>query len=165
MLRLRLKVRTKDSPELSALRQLLGVPRVTAVAPASSGMRPIQFVASSLGIAVAIIALPFVLLAGGPIEGWYLGLALWLANWGLGLATGKFAVDIEPMFAVGLAGISFIARAWIVVGVLFVVALRFSEPIALTAAAVFIFAFTFDLLGRTVMFGISQKIRKAEAGE
>lgn len=128
-------------------------------------MRPIQFVASTLGIAVAIIALPFVLLAGGPIEGWYLGFGLWLANWGLSLATGKFALGIEPTFAVGLAGISFIARAWIVVGILFVVALRFSEPIALTAAAVFIFAFTFDLLGRTVLFGITQKVRKAEDGE
>jgi hypothetical protein len=128
-------------------------------------MRPIQFVASSIGIAVAIIALPFVLLAGGPVEGWYLGFGLWIANWGLALATGKFSQGIEPTFAVGLAGLSFIARAWIVVGVLFVVALRFSEPIALTAAAVFIFAFTFDLLGRSILFGINQKIRKAEAGE
>lgn len=128
-------------------------------------MRPLQFAASAIGIAVAIIALPFVLLAGGPIEGWFLGVALWIANWSLALMTGRFAVDIEPTFAVGLAGLSFIARAWIVVGVLFVIALRFSEPIALTAAAVFIFAFTFDLLGRTVLFGLQNKIKKAEAGE
>ena len=128
-------------------------------------MRPLQFAASSIGIAVALITLPFVLLAGGPIEGWYLGVALWIANWTLALMTGKFSQDIEPTFAVGLAGLSFIARAWIVVGVLFVIALRFSEPIALTAAAIFIFAFTFDLLGRTVLFGIQNKIKKVEAGE
>ena len=138
---------------------------MTAAATATTGMRPIRFVASSIGIAVAIIALPFVLAAGGPIEGWYLGFGLWCANWALALATGRFSQDIEPTYAVGLAGLSFIARAWIVVGLLFVVALKFSEPIALTAAAVFIFAFTFDLLGRTILFGMNQKIRKVEAGE
>jgi len=137
---------------------------MTVAAPASP-MRPLRFAASSIGIAVALLALPFVLLAGGPIEGWLLGVALWIANWLFALLTGKFSADIEPTFAVGLAGLSFIARAWIVVGVLFVIALRFSEPIALTAAAVFIFAFTFDLLGRTVLFGIQQKIKKVEAGE
>jgi hypothetical protein len=138
---------------------------MTAVAPANTAMRPIQFVVSAIGIAVALLSLPIVLLAGGPVEGWLLGVVLWLANWGLALGTGRFSEGMEPTHAVGLAGVSFIARAWIVAGVLFVVALRVSEPIALTAAGVFLFAFTFDLIGRTVLFSIKEKQRRAEAGE
>jgi hypothetical protein len=58
---------------------------------------------------------------------------------------------------VGVSGISFIARAWMVAIVLFVVALRFSEVVALTAAGVFLAAFTLDLAGRALQYGLSQQ--------
>jgi hypothetical protein len=128
-------------------------------------MRPLQIAASLIGIIVVILALPVVIVAGGPLGGWLLGAALWLANWGIALATMRFISDIQPTYAVGMMGVSFIARAWIVAGVLFVVALGFSEPIALTAAGIFIFAFTFDLIGRAVLFSLREKMRAAEAGE
>lgn len=128
-------------------------------------MRPLQIAASLIGIIVVILALPVVIIAGGPFGGWLLGAALWLGNWGVMLATTRFASGIQPTMAVGMTGVSFIARAWLVAGALFVVALGFSEPIALTAAGVFIFAFTFDLIGRAVVFSIREKMRAAEAGE
>jgi hypothetical protein len=68
---------------------------------------------------------------------------------------------MQATAAVGVSGVSFIARAWLVALVLFVVALRFSETVGLTAAGVFLAAFTCDLGGRTILFSIQQKMRKA----
>lgn len=138
---------------------------MTLAAPVSHEMRPLRIAASVIGLVIVALALPFVLLAGGPLNGWILGALLWIANWSVALWMGRLTTGLEPTYAVGLAGISFIARAWLVAGVLFVVALRYSEPIALTAAGVFIFAFTFDLFGRTILFSINEKLRRAEAAE
>jgi hypothetical protein len=138
---------------------------LTVAAPATAEMRPLQIAASLIGMVVVLLALPVVIIAGGPFGGWLLGAALWLANWGLMVGTMRFATGIQSTMAVGMMGISFIARAWLIAGVLFVVALRFSEPVALTAAGVFIFAFTFDLIGRAVVFSLKEKMRAAEAGE
>jgi hypothetical protein len=117
--------------------------------------------ASGIGLIVAILTLPVVLLAGGPFTGWVLGVVLWGANWTVQLLTAKYALNLQATAAVGVSGVSFIARAWLVALVLFVVALRFSEPVGLTAAAVFLAAFTCDLGGRTILFSIQQKMRKA----
>ncbi|CAN0404357.1 unnamed protein product, partial [Phaeothamnion confervicola] len=73
---------------------------------------------------------------GGPLNGWVLGLALWSANWGLQLFTAKVALGVTPTAAVGMSGISFISRAWLVAGFLFVVALKYDETIGLVAAGV-----------------------------
>jgi len=113
--------------------------------------------ASLLGIAGLLLALPIVLLAGVHIGGWFLGAGLWLANWGASLLTTRVSLKISAPAAVGVSGISFIARAWMVAIVLFVVALRFSEIVALTAAAVFLAAFTLDLAGRALQYGLSQQ--------
>ena len=118
--------------------------------------------ASSIGVLVALLTLPVVLLAGGPFTGWVLGVVLWIGNWTLQLMTAKYALGLQATAAVGVSGVSFIARAWLVALVLFVVALRFDETVGLTAAAVFLAAFTCDLGGRTILFSIQQKMRKAE---
>ena len=73
-----------------------------------------SFVLSVIGFIAAILCLPVVLLAGGPIEGWLLGVALWAVNWGAALWLGKVSQDMSAPYAVGLSGASFIARAWIV---------------------------------------------------
>ena len=122
------------------------------------------FVASLLGFAGLLVALPIVLLAGAPFWGWLLGAGLWVANWSVQLVTGKVSLRISAPAAVGVSGISFMARAWLVAILLFVVALRFSQEAALAAAGVFLAAFTFDLIGRAILFGLAQQ-RKAEAEE
>jgi hypothetical protein len=130
------------------------------VAPSASGeTRPLVVVASALGIIVAILSLPIVLLADGPAAGWAVGVGLWLFNWGAQMLTTKVALGMPATSAVGIAGISFISRAWLMAIILFVIALRFSETLGLTAAAVFLAAFSFDLLGRTLVFSVRERAR------
>ena len=130
-----------------------------APAPTSSTPRPVTVIASGIGIIVAVLTLPLVLLMGGPLNGWILGVVLWSANWYLQLLTGKLTADANPTTAVGLAGLSFISRAWLTAIILFVIALRYDEQIGLTAGVIFLVAFTCDLGGRTVLYAINQRER------
>jgi hypothetical protein len=127
--------------------------------------RPFEFVLSVLGLIAVVLALPVVLLLGGPVSGWLLGAVLWAANWGAQLTLARFAVNMPATHAVGLSGFSFIGRAWLVAAILFVVALKFSETAGLTAAGVFLVAFTFDLMGRTLLFATRERERGRRAGE
>lgn len=117
----------------------------------------LPFIAAVLGTVVAVVALPIVLLAAGPFSGWLLGIGLWLGNWSLSLFTSKVSLSTSPTAAVGVAGISLMARAWITAIILFVVALRVSEAMAITAAFVFLAAFTFDLMGRALLFAMNER--------
>lgn len=134
---------------------------MTTAAPAtpSSSPRPLTVIASGIGIIVAVLTLPFVLLMGGPLNGWILGVVLWSANWWLQLLTGKLVAESNPTTAVGLAGLSFISRAWLTAIILFVIALKYDEQIGLTAGVIFLVAFTCDLGGRTVLYAINQRAR------
>jgi hypothetical protein len=122
--------------------------------------RPLVAVASGIGLIVAVLCLPVVLLAGGPLNGWVLGVVLWSVNWWLQLLTSKLALKASPTAAVGMSGISFISRAWLTAIVLFVIALRYDEEIGLTAAGIFLVAFTCDLAGRTALFAMNQRATK-----
>ncbi|MFN8122055.1 MAG: hypothetical protein U0237_06450 [Thermoleophilia bacterium] len=117
----------------------------------------LPFMAAVLGTVIAVIALPIVLLAAGPLSGWLLGIGLWLGNWSLSLFTSKVSLSTSPTAAVGVAGISLMARAWITAIILFVIALRVSEDMAITAAFVFLAAFTFDLMGRALLFAMNER--------
>src|SRR5262249_41978272 len=110
-----------------------------------------------IGLIVAVLSLPVVLLLGGPLNGWVVGVLLWAANWYLQLLTGKLVMHTSPTAAVGLSGISFISRAWLTAIVLFVIALSYDRVIGLTAAPLFLVAFTCDLAGRTVLYALNQR--------
>ena len=129
----------------------------TTAQPASFRARPLEFLFSVLGLIVAVIALPFVLLADGPAGGWVLGAALFAASWAAGIALTKLSLSMPPTHAVGISGISFILRAWIIVAILFVVAKKGSEAVGLAAAGVFLAAFSFDLLGRIILHSLRIK--------
>lgn len=134
--------------------------RPISVAPPTSTTdvpRPLLAIVSAIGLIVAVLTLPIVLLAGGPLNGWVLGVVLWAANWSLQLLTAKLVVNTSAGAAVGLSGVSFIARAWLVAIILFVIALKYDEQIGLTAGAVFLVAFTSDLVGRTILFALRQR--------
>jgi hypothetical protein len=135
---------------------------MTAVAasPSSESVRVTTFIVSGIGLIVAILSLPVVLLLGGPLNGWVFGVALWSANWWLQLLTGKIALNATPTAAVGLSGISFISRAWLTAIILFVVALKYDKEIGLVAAGVFMVAFTCDLAGRTALFAMNNRATK-----
>lgn len=133
---------------------------VAAAEPTSEKPRPIVAIASAIGLIVAILTLPVVLLFGGPLNGWVLGVVLWSANWWLQLLTSKLAMGSNPTTAVGMTGISFISRAWLVAIILFAIALRYDKTIGLVAGVVFLVAFTCDLAGRTLLFALRQKAPK-----
>ncbi len=133
---------------------------VAATSPSSESPRLWMFLISGIGVIAAILSLPVVLLLGGPLNGWILGLALWSANWWLQLLTGKLAINAQPTAAVGLSGISFITRAWLTAIILFVIALKYDKTIGLVAAGVFLVAFTCDLAGRTALFAINNRATK-----
>jgi hypothetical protein len=117
----------------------------------------VTVIATAASLAACAVALPIVLALGGPLNGWVLGTALWLANWGVQLFTAKHAMRMGQTAAVGVTGVSFVIRAWTVAGVLFITALRFDETVALVGAAVFLVAFTADLLGRAIAFAAREK--------
>jgi hypothetical protein len=134
------------------------VPPVSALAPTYP--RPLTFVASGAGLIAAFLCLPFVLVLGGPLNGWIVGVLLWSANWALQIFTGKIALNSSATAAVGLSGISFISRAWLTAIILFVIALQYDKTVGLVAAGVFLVAFTCDLIGRTTLFVMNQNARK-----
>ena len=133
---------------------------VAGPAPTHPALRPLVVAASGIGLIVAFLSLPVVLLLGGPLNGWIVGVVLWSANWGLQLATAKIAMGLSATAAVGMSGVSFISRAWLVAIILFLIALRYDEEIGLTAGGVFLVAFTCDLTGRTMLYALSQKAGK-----
>jgi len=120
----------------------------------------LPFAAAILGIIVCILALPVVVIARGPIAGWALGTVLWVANWSVSQIAIKFSIDASPAAGVGVAGGSIMIRAFMVVIILWLVAERISQPIGLTAAAVFLAAFSFDLMGRIMLFSLTEHARQ-----
>jgi hypothetical protein len=122
------------------------------------GVRPVQVAVAFIGLAVCVVALPVVIALDGPVWGWILGTALWCANWGAQRLADRIAYSAEnPVMAVGVAGISRMARAFAVFLILMLVGLKVSEPVALTAGGVFVAAFTLDLMGRTLSFQTTRK--------
>jgi hypothetical protein len=139
----------------------------TAATPPPVPLRanPMEFVLAILGFLALALALPIVLLMGGPINGWMLGVALFTGSWAAMRFITRVSADLDPTHAVGLTGISSIGRAIVVVMILFVVALKVDETVGLVAAGVFAAAFTFDLMGRTTLFAIREKQKKIDRGE
>ncbi len=133
---------------------------VAATPHPADAPRPPVFIASGIGLIVAILSLPVVLALGGPLNGWVLGVILWSVNWGLQLWTAKIALGATPTVAVGMSGVSFISRAWLTAIILFVIALKYDKTIGLTAAGVFLAAFTCDLAGRTMLFAMRSKLQQ-----
>lgn len=134
---------------------------VAAAPPAAPALpQAATFIASGIGIIVAVLSLPVVLILGGPLNGWVMGVVLWSLNWGGQILTTRVSQYANATTAVGMSGISFISRAWLTAIILFIVALKFDETVGLVAAAVFLVAFTCDLAGRTVLFALNQQNRK-----
>ncbi len=130
--------------------------------PASFVPRPFEFIVAILGFIVLALALPVVLVAGGQFNGWVTGALLFTFSWLAHLGITKLAQGLEPTMAVGLIGFSSIGRAIVVVLILFLIAGLVDRVMGLIAAGVFAAAFTFDLMGRTVLHALREKQKKLE---
>ncbi len=125
---------------------------------------PVEFILATLGFIVVLLMLPFVLVLSGPVSGWVIGAVLFTLSWGAQHFLTRMASHMDDTHAVGIIGIGSIGRAFVVVGILFVVALEVGRVVGLVAAGVFAVAFTFDLTGRSVLFSTREK-RKRLASE
>ncbi len=136
----------------------------TAVAALPDAPRegPVEFILATVGFLTLIFALPFVLVLSGPFTGWLIGAVLFTASWAAQRFIVRMSERMDPTHAVGTLGISSIGRAFVVVGILFVIALKVDETIGLVAAGVFAVAFTFDLMGRSILFSLQDKRRRIE---
>jgi hypothetical protein len=134
----------------------------TAAAPTieAPSLRGVDIVLGYLGWAALVLCLPFVLLLGGPILGWLVGAVLFGGSFAAQRFVGRVTESMDPTQAVGLSGISSIGRAMVVVMILFVVALQGDRTVGLVAGGVFAAAFTFDLMGRAMIFAIHEKDRR-----
>ncbi len=139
----------------------------TATAPPRSpfAVNPVEFVLAIIGFIALALAAPFVWLLEGPMAGWHVGALLFTLMWALQRLVSKVIVGMDPTHAVGLSGITSIGRAMVTVMILFVIALKVDETVGLVAGGVFAAAFTFDLMGRTIIFAIREKERKAARKE
>ncbi len=119
--------------------------------PIYTGMRTAgPAVIGWLGFLAALLALPLFLVAGWPLAGWALGAALFAINRGAAVATDHLARGKMQVTAVGITGVSFMARAWVIFGFLFVFAKTVDEHVGVVAAVAFLAFFTVDTLARTL---------------
>src|SRR5262249_58820406 len=87
-------------------------PVTTSASPSTPfSARPVEFVFSVLGFAVGLLALPFALLFGGTVPGWFLGMVLFAAYWASGIALTRLALNLPPMHAVGVSGVAVLPQA------------------------------------------------------
>ena len=108
-------------------------------------VRPIDplAVVRYLDVLLVVMAAPFVLLLGGPLLGYAVGAAAWLANRGLGVAVERHARAREDIrTAVGLNVAALLVRAWLVGLTILAVGLAGEREDGLTAAILLLVAFT-----------------------
>ena len=108
-------------------------------------VRPIDplAVVRYLDVLLVVMAAPFVLLLGGPLLGYAVGAAAWLANRALGVAVERHARAREDVrTAVGLNVAALLVRAWLVGLTILAVGLAGEREDGLTAAILLLVAFT-----------------------
>jgi hypothetical protein len=102
---------------------------------------------------VVALALPVVLLAGGPVAGWALGAGLWLAAEAVGWFLGRLPIGADNLAASGMRGVGMTFRGIAVMVVLIAVTLS-DERLGVTAALVYIAAYSLELaLSLAAYFG------------
>ncbi len=96
--------------------------------------------------ALALLALPVVLLAGGPLLGWLAGVVLWALWRVIGHVTDERARAVAtPRGVAGITVASTIGRGWLLIVMLLAVGLSTDDATGLTAALVVLSLFTVHL--------------------
>jgi hypothetical protein len=103
------------------------------------------------------LALPVFLIGGWGYNAWFLAAALWLAQFTLQWALGRFAIGLPRNVAMGVAGVGMLARAWGVMIALIVSVRVAGEDVAVPAAILFAILYTVDLAVRGLLYAQSQR--------
>lgn len=96
------------------------------------------------GTAVVVLALPVFLAAGWPLAGWVLAAVLWTAGEALALWLHRLPLGAEHLAVSGLRAVAMTFRGIAVMVVLIAVAVA-NEPVGLSAALLYVAAYTMEL--------------------
>ena len=114
--------------------------------------------ARHLAVPVLVLALPLFLYAGWGAKSWGLCAALWVFNRGLQIAVMRFVLDLPPTAAMGVAGVTFLARAWGTIIALIVGVSIWGQDVAVPAAILFAVLYTIDIAARGLSWADSKRL-------
>ena len=69
-------------------------------------------VLANLAVPVALLALPIFLATDRPFNAWAIAAGLWLVNRLIQQGVNRFIIGLPQTVAMGVAGVTFISRAW-----------------------------------------------------
>jgi hypothetical protein len=114
-------------------------------------------IVANLAVPIAVLSLPVFLLTGQPFNAWAIAAGLWLANRVLQQVVNRFIIGLPQTVAMGIAGVTFISRAWGVL-IALVLAVHFAgRNIAVPAAILFAVLYTFDMVARGIFYANSRR--------
>jgi hypothetical protein len=113
---------------------------------------------ANLAVPIAVLALPVFLLIGQPFNAWAIAAGLWLANRLLQQVVNRFIIGLPQTIAMGIAGVTFISRAWGVL-IALVLAVHFAgRDTAVPAAILFAILYTLDMVARGIFYANSRRM-------
>jgi hypothetical protein len=105
------------------------------------------------GATVIALALPIFAVAGWPLAGWALGAVLWVAAEIFAAVLARLPGRPDNLAAAGMRGIGTTSRA-LLVGIVLVIVTVSNETVGLSAAILYVVAFTVELgVGLATYFG------------
>jgi hypothetical protein len=112
---------------------------------------------ANLAVPIAVLSLPLFLLTDQPFNAWAIAAGLWLANRLLQQGINRFIIGLPQTIAMGVAGVTFISRAWGVLIALVLAAHFAGRDIAVPAAILFAVLYTFDMVARGIFYANSRR--------
>jgi hypothetical protein len=104
---------------------------------------PSRLIPTVAGAAVVLLALPVIVVAGWSLRGWALAAVLWVAATGFAFLLTRLPLDTGNLAAAGMRGIGTSMRA-LLVGVPLVAITVADERLGITAAVVYVLAYTVE---------------------
>jgi hypothetical protein len=113
---------------------------------------------ANLAVPIVLVALPVMLVAGQPFNAWAIAAGLWLVNRMLQQGVNRFIIGLPQTVAMGIAGVTFISRAWGVLIALVLTVHFAGRSVALPAAVLFALLYTLDLVARGIFYANSRRL-------
>jgi hypothetical protein len=112
---------------------------------------PARRLPAAAGALLVAFALPIFLLAGWRLDGWILGVVLWLASQALGLLFDRVGIHEPTLRGSGVVAFGMMSRGILLMVVAIAVAV--SDPhLAIAGALVYALAYTFELALSLVLY-------------
>ena len=114
-------------------------------------------VLANLAVPVALLALPIFLATDRPFNAWAIGAGLWLVNRLIQQGVNRFIIGLPQTVAMGVAGVTFISRAWGMLIALVLTEHFAGREVAIPAAILFAVLYTCDMVARGVFYANSRR--------